>query len=288
MRDRAKQVPVRGSVYNVIGTAVQVTSCDFSFDFQLDSLYNIYARKSEEVREMPIAVELRENLYVPGRFTECFEAVEQELESRDLDGAEREQLEILAGWCLWRRDERDSARERWRRTNFIGGLAYAAATLDKDDDVLLALVQDFPDDMSVRNAFVIRARDADSTITHEAVREEVLRFRYNHVEVANLYNNAGRFFLDRCRASEDLVSSLGFFDAALGRYGTQGYWHHRGGVHYWRSRILEVLFDKQAAVGAAIDSFQCWTMQVVVDPSTQRHREMLQNAQNRLLELVSP
>jgi len=79
----------------------------------------------------------------------------------------------------------------------------------------------------------------------------------------------------------------GFLEAALVRYGIDRNWHHRGAANFWKSRVLERLYDKRAALEAARESLFCWTQQVILDLGTERHRKQWENAMERIKQLLS-
>ncbi|HZX49760.1 MAG TPA: hypothetical protein VFE94_01245 [Candidatus Paceibacterota bacterium] len=241
---------------------------------------------------MPTAAELKDLYYDRGEFDNCLVAIQNELVRHAQDDPERSELLALAGWCRYRKREYETARQLWQEAGQVRfareGLAYLAAYIDKDDLALGELIRELGDSVNAQNAFTIRARDQESTISHEQVMEGVLRFTGDTtVEMANLYHNAGRVFFHKARGREDLIIALGLYDVARARYGIDRNWHHRGALHYWRSRVFEVLLDKRAALEAARDSLYCWTQQVILDPATESHKRNWENAVNRVRELVA-
>lgn len=240
---------------------------------------------------METASELR-LIYDRGGFGECLESVERELQERPDNDPERGELLALGAWCHYRRDEFEEAKKMAEEAGSVRFakecLAYIAAYAKdfKDDVVLTKLLRELGDSVNASNALVIRAREADSRLTHDQVLDTVLRFRDDAVEVANLFHNGARFFYHKARNDADLILALGFLDAALSRYGVDRNWHHRGAVHFWRSQILEKIFDKRAALEAARDSLYCWTQQVTLDPSP-RQKTQWENAVKRVRDLLS-
>ena len=236
---------------------------------------------------MPSAAELRSTYYDKGEFDNCLKAVQMEVST---DHPERGELLALSGWCYYRQGKYEQARQLFQIAGSIRfareGLAYLAAYKDKDDPTLQALIQELGDSVNAQNALIVRARDPDSTIAHDQVLDVTVLFTEDEVEVANLYHNAGRFFFHKARGKWDLITALGLFDVARTRYGVDRNWHHRGALNYWRSRVLEDLLDKRAALEAARDSLFCWTQQVILDPKTERHKQQWTNAGNRVRELT--
>jgi len=240
---------------------------------------------------MALAEELRKTLYDRGEFDKCLAAVKLEPEIRLEGGPERGELLALGGWCYYRKGDYETARKWFQNAGPVNfareGLTYLAAYIDKDDVELRKLVQELGDRVNTRNALVIRARDPDSTVSGDEVMESVLRFREDTVEVANLCHNAGRFFFEKGKSDKDLLIALGLLEAALVRYGIDRNWHHRGAANFWKSRVLERLYDKRAALEAARESLYCWTQQVILDPGTERHRKQWENAAERQKQLLS-
>lgn len=240
-------------------------------------------------------------IYDRGEFGKCLEGVERELQQRPANDPERGELLALRAWCYYRRGEFGEAKkwaEEAGQVRFAREcLAYVAAYAKgyKDDAVLSALLNELGDSVNAWNALVIRAREPDSTLTHEKVLEGVRRFENDtSVGAANFYHNAARFFYHKSRNNEDLFLALSLFSSALNRYGHDKNWHHRGAVHFWRSKILEQLSngpmalkdDKLDTLRAAQQSLECWTEQVILDPSP-RQKEQWENAVKRIRDLLS-
>jgi len=240
---------------------------------------------------MATAEELRKTLYDRGEFDKCLNAASEELKARLFTGPEKYELFALAGWCYYRKGEYETARNYFKNASQISfakeGLAHLAVYIDKDDKTFRKLARELGDRVNIQNALTIRARDPDSTITHQEVMKGVLRFQENVVEVANLYHNAGRFFFQKARDKKDLLTALGLLDASLVCYGVDRNWHHRGAANFWRSKVIEVLFGKRRALEAARDSLYCWTQQMILDPGTERHKKQWENVINRIKELIS-
>ncbi|MDP1538867.1 MAG: hypothetical protein Q8M00_02445 [bacterium] len=241
---------------------------------------------------MATASELRKELYDRGEFGKCLEEVTRELHERPADDLERGELLALGAWCYYRRNEFAEAKkwaEQAGQVRFAREcLAYIAAYAKgfKDDTALYNLARELGDSVNVQNALTIRARESDSVLTHEDVMNGTLCYRENTVEVANLFHNAARFFLSKLRSDEDLLLVLGFLDAALTRYGIDRNWHHRGAANFWRSKALEALLDKRAALEAARDSLFCWTQQMILDPGNERNMQQWENAVQRVRDLL--
>ncbi len=242
---------------------------------------------------MATAKELRLIYYDPGEFTKCLDEVKMEL-ATTLAEPKKSELIALGAWCYYRRGEYAEAK-KWAELASLLPFAleclayiYAYAKGFKDDAMLREIIEMLGSNASVnvQNALTIRARDSDSTLTHEEVARGALSCRENTVEAANLFHNSARFFFAKSRSTEDLVMALGFLDVALSRYGADRNWHHRGAVHFWRSKILEQLFDKKAAIEAARESLSCWTQQRTLDPTNEQHRQQWENAVSRVRELI--
>ncbi|MFH1036911.1 MAG: hypothetical protein V1756_02530 [Patescibacteria group bacterium] len=236
------------------------------------------------------AEELKKEFYDAGKFTEGLAAVIKALQdSTGNDDPEWPNLLALKAWFHYRLKDyalaQDSAKEAgpvlWAREC----LAYIAAYVDKDDAALRQFLDELGDNINVTNAMIIRARDNDSTIAHGEVLMRTLLIRGEGVETANLYHNAGRYFLAKPRDDSDYVLALGFFTVAAALYGTTGNWHHRGALAFWRSSALEHFMDKKSAISAVEDSLRCWTEAIALDPTNKQHLEKWQGAINRLSEL---
>lgn len=164
--------------------------------------------------------------------------------------------------------------------------AYAEGYVD-DMKLRLAVAQLGPD-VAADNALLIRARAKDSTLfTHEEVLRRTLPHRGDEVAVANLYNNAGRFFQEKARDDADLITALGLWDCALLRYGPGGNFHHRATLCFWKSHVIERLFGKQAAAFYAMRSCELWQSQLRLDPTNQSFQQKLAEAEKRRAALVS-
>ncbi|MFZ3074212.1 MAG: hypothetical protein WA093_03745 [Minisyncoccales bacterium] len=144
---------------------------------------------------------------------------------------------------------------------------------------------------SVCNAWAIRARDSDSDIeVGKIVRAALRLFNAPEIGAVNLLNNTARLLIAKPRMSvtkmgaEDLVLALGFFHAALDKYGSANF-HHRAGVWYWISVIYEELNDRQAASNAAFESLKLWQEQVRLAPDNKSFKDKLEGAQNRFEQI---
>lgn len=242
---------------------------------------------------MAAIAELRQ-IYDNGEFSKCLEEVERELGQRTDNDSERGELFALRAWCYYRRGEFGEAKkwaeEAGHQVRFAREcLAYIAAYAKgyKDDAVLSALLNELGESVNAWNALVIRARESDSTLTREKVLEGVRRFEGDtSIGAANFFHNAARFFYHKARNQDDLFMSLSLFSAALNRYDYDKNWHHRGAVHFWRSKVFEELSDKPSALEEARESLECWTKQVILD-SSPRQKEQWENAIKRIRDLFS-
>lgn len=244
---------------------------------------------------MATVAEIQE-LYDLGKIPEAMAAVWAEVyEERKQDDPELGKLMVIRAWCHWRRQEWNDARKWLNGANEAGGAdlrvkrlcAYFAAYLDKNDGVLRAIATELPDDISVQNALLIRAREADIGIAQGDVLLLLNRFTGESVEVANLYHNGARFFLAQKQDREDAITAVDLIDIALAKYGDGGNWHHRAAANFWRSQALERLDRTSEALQAIQESMRLWRKAVELDPTNQGFQQNLRNAQEREVALTS-
>ena len=205
---------------------------------------------------------------------------------------------VIKGWAHFRRKEyaeaelafttaveRDDSPKAWE------GLAQIAAYVDKNDEAITLAAEKVPDSPSICNAWAIRARDVDSDIEVSKIVRAALRlFNVPEIGAINLLYNTGRLLLAKPRTSvlkmksEDLLLALGFFQAALIKYGDKNY-HHRAGVQYWISVLYERMNDKASSLTAAKESLQLWEKQVDEAPGNSSFKEKLEGAKSRYRQL---
>ncbi|HEY4496808.1 MAG TPA: hypothetical protein VI432_01490, partial [Candidatus Paceibacterota bacterium] len=133
-----------------------------------------------------------QRLYDEGKTEEALRQIGLVLPEWD-DPEEVEHLYAIKAWCHYRRKEYDLCRQAI--VNAGNGvkakecLAQLTAYVDKDDDLLAQIVLSLPDNVGVANAYMIRARDKDSVITHEGVMEVVRRLLgSDEISATNLVN----------------------------------------------------------------------------------------------------
>lgn len=236
-----------------------------------------------------------QRLYDEGKIPEAMAAVWAEVqEERGKDDPDIGRLMMIRAWCHWRRQEWDDARQWLQKAEKAGGAeletnrlqAYFAAYRDKDDFLLRSIAQEFPDDVDVQNALVIRAQDADSTLSRAQVGAALEYFSEQEgTSVANLNHNAARFFLAKSRDPGDLSMAAGMINRALQLYGKDVNWHHRAAALFWKSKIIEKLGDREEALYAAERSLFLWNEALDRDPANEGFRKNRDNAIARIAEL---
>lgn len=245
---------------------------------------------------MATVAEIQE-LYDKGDIQGAMSAVWAEVyEERPSYDPERGGLMVIRAWCHWRRQEWEDARQWLSIAEEAGGAeqrtkalrAYFAAYRDKDDAMLQFIAQELPDDVDVQNALVIRARDADSTLSHAQVGAALEHFSMQEsTSVANLNHNAARFFLAKNRDVGDLNVAVTMIDRALRLYGQDRNWHHRAAATHWQSVAFERLGKKVEDAGARTQARQLWEKAVELDPNNKGFQQNLENARKREAAFVS-
>ena len=226
------------------------------------------------------------------------EKVLQEIASLNLvpGHAEYADLLTLKGWCHYRRKEYREAHDasvaggshRWARELMAYLLAYVPGYAN--DQGLRQIAEELGNEnLNAVNALVIRARAPDCfELTHDDVALCVGRFRQSTaVSAANLFHNAGRFFLDKSRGDHDLRQAVSYLDHALPLYGQDTHWHHRAAAQHWKSVAVERLEGPQGAVPFMEESLRLWEAQVALDPTNRSFQEKCAAAQQRLAGLKS-
>lgn len=211
-------------------------------------------------------------------------------------GPEYADLVTLKGWCHYRRKEYVKAHDaalaagshRWARELLAYVYAYAPGYVN-DEELRRIAAEIGHDAVNIANAFVIRARAPDCVdLTHEEVAQYTDRFQGGtDVSTANLFHNAGRFFLDKARQESDLGQAITYLDRALALYGQEANWHHRAAAQYWKSVAVERQDGKDAAVPVAVESLRLWEKQVSLDPTNASFKEKCSAANKRLAQLRS-
>lgn len=231
-----------------------------------------------------------QKLYDQGKTAEALELIAQSMPPEG--DPQRGDYLALKGWCCYRRKEYAEAQEAAMAAGSVRSarelLAYLAAYAPGyvDDGKLQQMADELGDSVAVVNALVIRARAPESTLfTPEEVLRRVLQHRGDEVVVANLYNNAARFFQEKARGDTDLITALGLFDCALVKYGHAVNFHHRAALQYWRSYVLEKLFGNKAAIVAATRALELWVQQLALDPDNKSFQEKQEQARRRLADL---
>lgn len=214
----------------------------------------------------------------------------------DLTTEEGKNLMILKGWCHWRRKEFDEVHtvvtsgvhSPWARE--LTAYLYAYAPAYVNDEGLKKIAEELgSSNINVANAFVIRARAKDcSLLTHDEVVKLVILFAADKtVSGANLWHNAGRFFLDKPRDdSGDLVHAREYLAGAIQRYGTEANFHHRAAAYFWQSQVSEKMGRKEDAIRSMKESVGLWDKQCKLDPSNDAFAKSSTNAKKRLAELT--
>jgi hypothetical protein len=202
-----------------------------------------------------------------------------------------EVMEVKA-WCHFRREEYAKATETAllavdkKSEKGLELLAQLIGYISKDDEALKNIHQKLPNNVSVCNAFAIRARDADSTIPIEMVIKAALRhINDSGIGATNLINNTARLLLAKGNGSYDTITAIGFWHIALINYGNKNH-HHRAAVYFWLSKAYESLGEISSAIESALNSLKLWDEQVILDPDNPKFKKNLTGAEERLEELI--
>lgn len=201
----------------------------------------------------------------------------------------------LQGWAHYRLSQFEDAHRAFLEAGGLPwareGLAQLAAKYLKNDALLMEIAVELPGSVGVQNALIIRAQAPDSKISHNEVMAAVRRVMgSSEIAATNAINNAARFFQEKPRGDgvRHRITALGLFEAALVRYGEgDANLHHRGALCFWKSKLLETLFGKAAAIPAQRESVRLWRRQVELDPKNLVYAEKLANNEARLAELES-
>ncbi len=240
----------------------------------------------EEQKPMTM-VEKIKKLYDEGKTEEVLK------ETEELIGPEPE-IYGLRAWAYYRRKEFEKAREEAQKAGnnetALRCLAAIAAYVDKDNAMVRHYTDQLPETPARDNNFIIYAREPSDTTPKEEIFARALKWMssipQDKTNTANLLNNTARWFLAKAENKEDLVTSLGFMQAAIGLYGSKSTnLHHKASAWYWVSVIQEKLMDKSAAIAAAEMSVKFWKRQLKADPANPNYQKSLDGAKVRLKEL---
>jgi tetratricopeptide (TPR) repeat protein len=228
-------------------------------------------------------------LYEEGKCSEALEEISRVYPSANVMPAE---IMAIKGWCHFRLQQYHEATEAALMADEKGSpkgselLAQLAAYVSKDDKAIEAIRQKMPGNLSVCNAFAIRARDKDSRIPKEMIVEAAIKaMSGEEIAATNLINNTARLLLAKGDGFGDTVTAIIFWRIALQRYGDKNY-HHRAAVHFWMSKAYESLGNKALAIQSALSSLQLWEEQVNLDPANPKFKESLEGARRRVEELL--
>lgn len=166
-------------------------------------------------------------------------------------------------------------------------LAQIAGYVTKDDELLDKIFQKLPVDVSVCNAYAIRARDPDSRIRVRKVIASAFSYMIDEeIAVAHLLNNTARLLMAKGYEGTnlDIVTAIGFWQIALSKYGDKNY-HHRAAVYFWLTKAYERLGMLNEAEENAKKSLDLWEKQVALDQNNPKFQENLEGAKRRLEEL---
>ncbi|MFA5730055.1 MAG: hypothetical protein WC938_02445 [Candidatus Paceibacterota bacterium] len=230
------------------------------------------------------------DLYKEGRFEEAMNAISSKYPL--IDEKPVDVLEVEA-WCLFRFEKYELAAKAALILAEKGSqkgyelLAQIAGYVNKDDELLEKISQKLPVNVSVCNAYAIRARDPDSHIeARKVLLSAILFMNDEEIAAAHLLNNTARLLMAKGYegTNMDIVTAIGFWQIALQKYGDTNY-HHRAAVHFWLSKAYEKLGDKQLAIKSAQKSLTLWVKQISLDPNNPKFNENLTGAEKRLEEL---
>lgn len=230
------------------------------------------------------------NLYKEGKIEEAMNAISSKYPL--IDEMPRDVLEVEA-WCLFRFEKYELATKAALMLTEKGSqkghelLAQIVGYVNKDDALLEQIFQKLPVNVSVCNAYAIRARDSDSHIKVRKVLLAAISYMNDEeIAAAHLLNNTARLLMAKGYegTNMDIVTAIGFWQIALQKYGDTNY-HHRAAVHFWLSKAYENLDNKQLAIKSAQKSLTLWVKQISLDPNNPKFNENLIGAEKRLEEL---
>jgi tetratricopeptide (TPR) repeat protein len=231
-------------------------------------------------------------LYDKGQCEEALRAITTALSTQPSEETRRA-LVALTAWCHYRLRRYDEAMraaqsapdEEWAKECLAQTYAYGPG--HENDPELFRLAVEFPENVGIQNAFVIRARHAKSTITHEEVLQVVGRVQGASEKMGHVRHNAARFFLDKARTVADYALALQFINGALEWYGESTAHHHRAAAWFWKSQILSKLGKTDDAVKAAEESLRHWDAQIALAPENADFRAKRESAASWLKSIRS-
>ncbi|MCK9446854.1 hypothetical protein M0Q50_08380 [bacterium] len=233
-------------------------------------------------------VDIAQKLYKDGKFEEVLKTISAEYKSFEEMPTEILEMEALS---LFRFAQYKKATEAAlilaERENLKGLelLAQVTAYVSKDDMLLSNIQKQLPGNLSVCNAYSIRARDADSNISVEKVVIVAIRnITSDEIASVHLLNNTARLLLAKGSKEEDVIMAIGFWQIALMKYGDANY-HHRAAVHFWLSKAYERIGQKPLALKSAKKSLALWVKQISLDPNNPNFNKSLIGAEDRIKEL---
>ena len=198
-------------------------------------------------------------------------------------------------WAFYRQEEYEKAKREARKANdnkvVIKCLAAIAAYVEKNQDLVKYYTDQLPDGPAKDNAKTIVARKLDDNTSKKEVIKRAEKWLaipeiFDPLNTANLSNNTARWLLEKGEGDDDLTTALRFTERAVELYGDGDYnLHHRASTHYWKSRIIERLFDKKHAIVDAETSVYLWEKQLAIDPDNKHFQNSLAGAKKRLEEL---
>ncbi len=235
-------------------------------------------------------------LYERGQYVDALADIDK-LVKRDMPPEHRQELFALKAWCHYRRNEWvqslqscDLADNHQRALECE--LYIRSYVADYGDEARISSLQNaIGATINTANAFLIRARSTDP-VPYEQVEAILSRFanapaNTPTVHYANLLHNAGRVFLDKSRSNADFDQAESLIRTAIANYGEgPENLHHKGAAYFWLSMTYEKRNDFAGAFAEAVNSENCWRLQVEGNAQSDAHRTKYENAQKRTIEMA--
>ena len=245
------------------------------------------------------AKEIRAALYNHREYHAAILAAEAAISSGP-SPEERRNLLALIAWCHYQRAEWNLAfsfatqgdPNEWAKKCEAHLRAYRAKFTD--DVRLAALVAELPDDASVANALVTRARYTDCDVDAQAVLSHVHKWREtgNDINVAHLHNNAARYLHAKGWDGEASPAvdfqAIALLQEAIARYSVLTNWDHRAGAHYWMAILLDRQQLKASSLSARRESVRLWEQAILHDPTNIKFERAYAQALRDLADYINP
>ena len=213
-------------------------------------------------------------LYSQGRMVELKETICLTPEKKRT----LEEKRLLA-WALYRLKDYQGSFDLAVEINNIELISQIISHITKDNDRLMKALEMCPDNPSVWNAYVIRARDLDfKTFCMKKFFEKDDEFgESEEIGAINFRNNLARLLLAKGTHYKDIWVALGLWNSVLIRYGKENY-HHRAEVCYRMHQAYSEIGEMNLAKEMARQSAELWEIQSKRDPQNLEFQKKYENA----------